>query len=144
MEHTAEKKSYRLCQISWCLIVLAAMAWTGLQRAGIPVKRLPGLMPPCVCRSFLGLYCPGCGGTRAVMELLDGHILRSLWYHPIVFYTAGLYGWYLISNTIEWLSGNRCAIGSRYHRWYGLGAVVLVTANCLFHNLLLLVFHIML
>lgn len=113
-----------------------------LQRAEIPMERLLRLMPPCVFRSLLGLYCPGCGGTRAVLELLEGHILWSLWYHPIVVYTAGLYGWYLISNTVEWLSGNRYAIGSRYQRWNGIGAVVLVIVNCLLRNLLLIVFHI--
>ncbi|MBS6196176.1 MAG: DUF2752 domain-containing protein [Clostridiales bacterium] len=142
MEQTEEKKSYRLCQISWCLIALAGLGWLWLQVAGISPERLIRLMPPCVFRSMVGLYCPGCGGTRAVLELLRGHILQSVWYHPIVVYAAGLYGWYLISNTIEWLSGRKIAVGSRYHRWYGTGAAVLVIVNCLLRNLLLLVFHI--
>lgn len=142
MKHAEENKSYRLCQISWCLIALAVFARWGLQRAGISVERLLRWMPPCLFRSQLGLYCPGCGGTRAVLELFRGHILRSLWYHPVVVCAVGLYGWYLISNTIEWLSGKRIAVGSRYHRWYGMGAAVLVIVNCLFRNLLLLIFHI--
>lgn len=43
-----------------------------------------------------GFYCPGCGGTRAVKALLKGHILESLWYHPIVVYVAILAIAYLI------------------------------------------------
>lgn len=142
MEQTEEKKSYRLCQISWCLIALAGLGWLWLQLSGISPERLLRLMPPCVFRSMMGLYCPGCGGTRAVLELLRGHILQSIRYHPVVVYAAGLYGWYLVSNTIEWLSGRKIAVGSRYHRWYGIGAAVLVIVNCLLRNLLLLVFHI--
>ena len=43
---------------------------------------------PCLFRSLTGLYCPGCGGTRAVRYLLQGEIGRSLWYHPLVGYMA--------------------------------------------------------
>lgn len=43
---------------------------------------------PCLFRSVTGLYCPGCGGTRALKYLLRGDIGRSLWYHPLVGYMA--------------------------------------------------------
>lgn len=43
---------------------------------------------PCLFRSLTGLYCPGCGGTRALRFLLKGDVLRSLWYHPLVGYMA--------------------------------------------------------
>lgn len=142
MEHTMENKSYRLCQISWCLIGLALLAGLWLSRSNLPLQKLLLMQPPCLLRRVFGIYCPGCGGTRAVLELLRGHILRSFLYHPIVVYTAGLYGWYLISNTIEWISGQKFRIGSRYHKWYGIAAAVLVLVNCLLRNLLLLFFHI--
>ena len=41
---------------------------------------------PCLFRSLTGLYCPGCGGTRAAKFLLHGDICKSLWYHPLVGY----------------------------------------------------------
>lgn len=37
----------------------------------------------CYFRTHLGLYCPGCGGTRAFFALLHGHFLQSLKYNPI-------------------------------------------------------------
>lgn len=37
----------------------------------------------CYFRTHLGLYCPGCGGTRAFFALLGGHFLQSLKYNPI-------------------------------------------------------------
>ncbi len=40
------------------------------------------LVPQCVIYKNTGLYCPGCGGTRAVISLLNGHIIRALLYNP--------------------------------------------------------------
>lgn len=142
MNHTAVQKSYRLCQISWCVIALALLAWLGLRLEGIRVENIIRFFPPCILRSFFGLYCPGCGGTRAVVELLGGHVLRSLWYHPVVVYSAALYGWYLLTNTIDWLCRGKTSIGSSYHAWYGTAAVIIVVVNCFLRNVMLLAFHI--
>lgn len=35
-------------------------------------------LPPCYIHHFTGLYCPGCGATRAVYALVNGDILLSL------------------------------------------------------------------
>ncbi|MDO5407764.1 MAG: DUF2752 domain-containing protein [Eubacteriales bacterium] len=43
---------------------------------------------PCLFHALTGLYCPGCGGTRAVKYLLQGKLLASLQYHPLVLYGA--------------------------------------------------------
>ena len=38
---------------------------------------------PCLFQMMTGLYCPGCGGTRAVRALLSGHPVLSFLYHPV-------------------------------------------------------------
>lgn len=43
---------------------------------------------PCLFHLLTGLYCPGCGGTRAVWYLLHGRIFESIRYHPLVPYTV--------------------------------------------------------
>lgn len=43
---------------------------------------------PCMFRTITKIYCPGCGGTRAVYLLLTGHPILSFLYHPIVLYTV--------------------------------------------------------
>ncbi len=43
---------------------------------------------PCMFQLLTGLYCPGCGGTRAVRYLMQGRLLMSLRYHPLVPYMA--------------------------------------------------------
>lgn len=43
---------------------------------------------PCLFQLITGLYCPGCGGTRASVYLMRGKLLESLHYHPLVAYLA--------------------------------------------------------
>lgn len=45
---------------------------------------------PCLFQMMTGLYCPGCGGTRAVRALLSGHPVLSFLYHPVVPYMASV------------------------------------------------------
>lgn len=46
------------------------------------------LFGPCPFHALTGLYCPGCGGTRAVWYLLHGHFLLSFRFHPLVLYAV--------------------------------------------------------
>jgi len=58
------------------------------------------ILPPCVMYTQTGLYCPGCGGTRAVNALLQGHLWTSLLYHPFVLYTVLIYIVFTVKNTL--------------------------------------------
>ena len=56
---------------------------------------------PCIMLTLCGVYCPGCGGTRAIDSLLHGKIWQSLIYHPLVLYVAILTMAYMISHTLN-------------------------------------------
>ena len=45
----------------------------------------------CVFKRVTGIYCPGCGGTRALKALLSGDIAASIFYHPAVLYFTVFY-----------------------------------------------------
>ncbi|MFA9377729.1 MAG: DUF2752 domain-containing protein [Lachnotalea sp.] len=82
---------------------------------------------PCLFHKLSGLYCPGCGGTRAVLSLIHGHPIASIQYNPIVMYGLLIYAWYMISNTIELLSKKKLKIGMKYsdsYFWVGLGIII--------------------
>lgn len=38
----------------------------------------------CIIKDKFNIYCPSCGGTRALKALLNFHFLESLYYNPIV------------------------------------------------------------
>lgn len=97
------------------------------------LKRLE--MPPCVYYACLHIYCPGCGGTRAVEALLHGRILESVWYHPVVLYTAIVFGGFMLTQSLERL-GVRSIRGWSFHEWHLYGAVAILAGNFLLKNLL--------
>lgn len=52
-----------------------------------------GFYPVCEFHQLTGLNCPGCGGTRAVYQMLHGHLLRALQDNALaVLFLAGLAG----------------------------------------------------
>lgn len=65
------------------------------------------LIPPCIFHRLSGLYCPGCGGTRAVKALMEGHFVASFFHHPFVLYCAVLYVLFMISHTLEWIVSHK-------------------------------------
>lgn len=92
-------------------------------------------MPPCVFSAYFRTYCPGCGGTRAVEALLHGHILESVWCHPIVLYTVIVFGGFMLTQSLERF-GVRHMKGWKFQNWYLYGAIVIVGCNFLIKNLL--------
>lgn len=93
---------------------------------------------PCMFQRLTGLYCPGCGGTRAVKAFFRGDILASIMLHPLVVYGSGLFIWYMFSNTIQLLSGDKLRIGMKYRNLYVWIGVLLIAANCIIKNIMIL------
>lgn len=57
----------------------------------IAKTKLINLMPNCLINTYFGILCPSCGGTRCVINLVQGNFVQSFLYHPIFFITI----WYL-------------------------------------------------
>lgn len=120
------KKEHRnLYWTGWAIFICVGML---LLYSVITGFRFTDYQLPCIFNRLTGLYCPGCGGTRAVLALLHGRLLQSIAYHPIVAYAAGVYFWYMLTHTIEILSKDRYAVGMKYRDIYlyiGLGIMLL-------------------
>jgi hypothetical protein len=122
-------------RIGWIFLILGAIY--AVARLGFGVGPLPKL-PLCVFHTATGYYCPGCGGSRAVAALFKGKLLRSLYYHPIVPYSAIVGGWFMLSQSVERLSRGRWKIGMHYRNIYLWLALALVILNCVVKNMILL------
>ena len=98
---------------------------------------------PCMFYSITGYYCPGCGGTRAVLALLSGHPWTSFCYHPLVIYCCAVILFYLIWWILFcFLHKSHKPIAKPVFYlafvWIGLG---ILTANFLIKVLALFLFH---
>lgn len=132
-----EKERKSLYWAGWILLGLGGAYLLVVNGTGGPEA---GRGLPCLFHFLTGAYCPGCGGTRAVRALVQGEILLSLYYHPLVLYGAVLYFWFMVSNTAEYLSRGKWKIGMRYRRWYVVGGVGLLILSFIVKNTALLFF----
>ncbi len=88
----------------------------------------------CVFRHVTGMYCPGCGGTRAVIALFQGQIMKSLWYHPLVLYSVILYTGFMLSHTLVRLKVRHVS-GWKFHNWYLYAMIAIIAANFVIKNI---------
>lgn len=89
----------------------------------------------CLIYKLTGVYCPACGGTRAVMSLLDGRVMESLFYHPVVLYAALLWIAYIGINTmiLLWTHGREKMV--HITRKYVLVGLLLLLINFIMKNI---------
>ena len=89
---------------------------------------------PCLFHLLTGLYCPGCGGTRAFRALLAGNLLLSIRYHPLVAYMAVVLTAELVSRAAK---NPRYYLGHEKLLVYTGAAIALV--NWVYKNYMLVV-----
>lgn len=121
------------------LVFAAAGAVIGMVYCFFLQGRLPQI--PCILSEVFGLYCPGCGGTRALTALIHGRILLSVWYHPLILYSAVIMGGFMLTQGLHRLGLKRVK-GWKFHNWYLYGAVILLVVNCIIKNMLRLLWDI--
>ncbi|QJD88444.1 DUF2752 domain-containing protein [Cohnella herbarum] len=68
--------------------LLYLKVWLPLTHIGIP----------CPFRELTGLYCPGCGATRAILSLLDLDVHQAYRYNPLIFILLPLFALYFIAH----------------------------------------------
>lgn len=131
MNHTLESRLYRW---GWAFFAIVASAVI-LKRVFFPDFDIREVMRPCVFYTATGYYCPGCGGTRSVIALLNGRFLVSALDFPMVMYCVVVYGWFMVSHTIEKISRRRIPIGMKYSHGWIYGSLVVVIIHCVVKNI---------
>ncbi len=95
---------------------------------------------PCLFHLLTGLYCPGCGGTRAVRLFLKGELIKSFCYHPFVPYLAlvlALEVFFFLKAILQKAGRSYLQeMEGRYPFWVSMGVAVVVV-NWIVKNILL-------
>ena len=79
----------------------------------------------CYFYNELGIFCPGCGGTRAFEMLLYGKLIKSFIYHPVVMYSFLVF---VISTISYWIH----IITNKKIKYYELTVKELVIIDFIF------------
>lgn len=114
------------------VLLLGAMA--GLLAIALKDPRTHGLGVLCPSRRFLGIYCPGCGTTRATYDLLHGEFARAFRSNPLfVILGAPLVAVFIGSLGWTVLRAERLAL--RVPQWLALAAVALLLVYGIARNI---------
>lgn len=129
---------YRVMLVFLAVVILAAAVFYLT-----PYFRVINVDQPCILRSMTGLYCPGCGGTRALRFLIHGQVAKSLYYNPAVGYVMIFVMTYMVSHILKHLTKGKIK-GIHYRNGYCYMGVILLVLNWIWKNYMLLVYHRML
>ena len=122
----------RLLFVPLALVILAVL----FLRFGLSI------LPDCLFFEATGLHCPGCGGIRATLSLLEGDVPSAIYYNPLIvaFYLL-LAVWYLLFcwNALFRRQYRRPFAFSPWQGYLFLGVVLLfwVVRNCPFYTAVL-------
>lgn len=86
-----------------------------------------------------GIYCPGCGCTRAFVSIFHGEIVESLKYNPTVLYTIIISSIYILTNTISIIRKKKNSkFVMKYKPIYLYIGITLLIVTCIIKNIYLI------
>ena len=124
-------KGYSLPPVALPLAVAAAGAGACLLLGLVDPTRTP-LLPPCPFKALTGLDCPGCGGTRAMHLLLNGHPGAALGLNVLAVVAVPLVLWWWTAWALPLLGGpavRRPGLSRRAWPWALAGLAVFTVAR---------------
>jgi len=93
-------------------------------------------IPKCIFLDHFGVYCPGCGATRAYLSLIKGNIIQSILYNPAVLYATALTIIYIITQTISKIFPHKKIWKLEYKVIYLYIGIFLLIINCVIKNII--------
>lgn len=134
MENKQDKEAEKILYVIGWIILGCIIVGVGLYY--IFHINILNLLPPCIFYNKYGLYCPGCGGTRSITSLLNGKLIQSFFYHPIILYSIVIGGYYMVSHSLSYLTSGKIR-GMKFRIIYIILFVVLMLLNFAFKNILI-------
>ena len=132
--------SNRTRRLGWFFVlqlgVLVVAIGAYLYRAYLDTLPGDGARSLCLMHDFLHLYCPGCGGTRAVVALLRGQILHSLQCNPLSAYLA--VGFLIVDLRALLHIVRKQPFEIRIPSWYFWIMLIIAALYCIARNVLMI------
>ena len=95
-----------------------------------------GATIPCFTYTYTGLYCPGCGDTRALHALTHGRILQAFDYNLLFPFIVIILAWYYLVGLTTLLFRKRVMwIPESIPRWGAIGIGVVIVLFTVLRNI---------
>lgn len=125
-----------LAHIVLIVLIIGAFAWRALVDR-IPPRADGTRLSGCILHDLVHLYCPLCGGTRAMVALCQGRPVTSLLFNPVTAYLA--VGFIVFDITAIIRTVRRSPLPPvRIPQWYVIGAIALAVLVFIVRNTLMI------
>lgn len=91
----------------------------------------------CAMKLLFHLYCPGCGGTRAIDAFLHGQLITSFLYNPVILYLACYFLSYYIPATLRIAGIWKQKLNGMVYVYILIGLLAVIIIHFIVRNLLL-------
>lgn len=122
-------------------LVFAAAGIIGISLIVFTPLEISDIVPGCSFKSIVGIYCPGCGGTRAVAYFVSGHWIKSFIYHPFVPYCGILYIIFMTRGTLAFFSKEKYKY-MKFRNGYIYFGIAIILTQFVIKDVLLLAYGI--
>lgn len=136
---TKNSRGYNIFYLLLCLFIIVGLFLlpTFLRAGHILIDHS---LLQCMILSEFHIYCPGCGGTRGMLHLFQGNIIKSLLYNPISLFLVIVFILFFIDATKKFVAPVK-------HRWLNYKLVLIIAIMLIFYtfiirNILAVYFHI--
>lgn len=85
----------------------------------------------CKLKAYVGIDCPGCGGTRALKYLFRGDVLTAIYYNAFAVYGAITYIAFFITQTLQRITKGKIA-GIKFKMAYLWIAIFILIVQYIF------------
>ena len=105
---------------------------------GIVTNHLVGKgMSSCLFLGLTGLYCPGCGGTRAFFFLFQGKFIKSFIFNPFTMYVTIFYILFMGSHALSNITKGKIK-GLKFRPWYLYTSIAILILQWIVKNILVI------
>ncbi len=91
----------------------------------------------CGMKYLFHLYCPGCGGTRAIDSFLHGNFIKSFLYNPVILYLAVYFLSYYLPAFLHFIGLWKKKINNMIYVYILIGLLAIIIIHFVARNLLL-------
>jgi len=123
-QHPATHKK-TLCLLLAAALLLLAGAGLWYVRAADPSGQ--SLLPPCLFHSFTGLWCTGCGITRALHHILNGHLYAGFRMNPLAVLCLPVFAWLAATICYRLYKGRPLPKVPLWLPWVALAVILVYT-----------------